>query len=75
MAISERLIYNYQFMEMNEKVVLCWQRLAVLRTHLQQMTRLRPGSSITSQDNGCDKGRRALSCCTSGHQTVYQPVL
>ena len=52
MAISERLIYNYQFMEMNDKVVLCWQRLAVWRTHLQQMTRLRPGSSITSQDNG-----------------------
>jgi hypothetical protein len=42
-------------MKTNEKVALCLQRLAVWRTHSQQMRRLEPGSSITLQESGGGK--------------------
>jgi hypothetical protein len=76
MAILERLLWKYYSSEeTNEKDVLYLQSLAGWRTHSQQMRRLRPSSSITLQENGGGKRGKAFSCCTSGHQIIYQPVL
>ncbi|KAH8621369.1 hypothetical protein IG631_24004 [Alternaria alternata] len=47
-------------MKTSEKVALCLQRLAVWRTHSQQMRHLEPGSSITLQESGGGKRKSVI---------------
>lgn len=47
-------------MKTSEKVALSLQRLAVWRTHSQQMRRLEPGSSITLQESGGGKRKSVI---------------